>query len=231
MNLIENTAEKGPGEGANRLLLGTTGVGAGGGTGKGRNSPMIVALALLVMSVGAIYAMRRVGTVSGMGGDQLKVDYQPSVINAEFERRFVKAMDDLARSGRPLQVSAEELGPAPFDLRMRLSMGTVVAEGDDSSRAQMMAARAAAERDAESRRQQAEALRRVSDAASGLTVQGIIGGRVPVATISGRMCRVGDQVADGVLTVASIERDGVVVEGGGRRFLLQLGKRAVALEE
>ncbi|MEQ8770123.1 MAG: hypothetical protein RIB60_06400 [Phycisphaerales bacterium] len=205
--------------------------GFGGKSGKFGNQT-IVLLVLLVLSAGAVYGMRRVGIVSGISGQALAVEYQPSAINAEFERRFERAMDDLARSGRPIQVALEDLPDEPFNIDQRLSLATMaIAEVDPATLSEQQRLRAEAQRAEEERRRLAAMRERIDVEAARLKVQSMIGGRVPVATINGQLCRAGDQVGNGIFTVESITGEGVTVSASGRRFLVPMGKPAQELFE
>ncbi len=225
----------GSGEGANIFvdLEGRAGPepasGFGGKGGKFGNQTIIL-LVLLVLSAGAVYGMRRVGIVSGISGQALAVEYQPSAINAEFEQRFERAMDDLARSGRPIQVALEDLPDQPFNIDQRLSLATIaISEIDPATLSEQQRLRAEQQRAEEQRRHAAALRERVDGEASRLRVQSMIGGRVPVATINGQLCRVGDQVGNGIFTVEDISGEGVVVVASGRRFLVPMGKPAQEL--
>lgn len=197
--------------------------GFGSGGSRPMGNPAIVALALLVMSAGAIYAMRKVGTVSGISAQAMSVNYTPSAINPDFELRFDRAMDELARSGRPLQVTLDEQHLAPFQVSSRLALSRQPLD-DGSAAARAQQARLAQQRAEEERRNAADAARRVDHAVASIRLMGMIGGRVPVATIDGKLVRVGETIADGVLTVESIDGRSVVVGAAGRRFELQMGQ-------
>lgn len=235
--LAPNTGEGAGGEGANIFvdLEGRSGPepssGFGGRGGKFGNQTIIL-LVLLVLSAGAVYGMRRVGIVSGISGQALAVEYQPSAINAEFENRFDRAMEDLARSGRPIQVPLEDLPESPFEISRRLSIGGAsITEVDPAKLSEQQRLRAQ-QRLAEEERRRADALReRVDEESARLKVQSLIGGRVPVAMINGQLCRVGDQVGNGIFTVREITSSGVTVTADGRTFRVQMGKPAQEIFE
>jgi len=230
-----------PGEGPNgaphgagsRIFVDVGGdEGGGGKPTRGVGSQAVVALALLLMSVGAIYAMRKVGMISGLSGDALQVKYEPSAINTEFENRFTRAMDDLARSGRPLQVPPDELMMTPFEYQDRLAVKTDVVADPNDRRAQLRAQQLAQQQAEDERKRQAEFARQITQAVNKFEVQGMIGGRVPMATISGKLVRVGDHVGEGdIFEVIEIDGREVIVEASGRRFKLMIGKQPEELSD
>lgn len=203
---------------------------AAGSKPKGVPNQAIVALVLLVMSAGAIYGMRRVGTISGISGQELQVQYQPSAINAAFESRFDQAMNDLANSGRPVQVPAEVVPMTAFDMHERLTFGSepIESEGMDPARLAELRAQQQREQNAARRAQHRD---RIEDALGKLNLQSLIGGRVPVATISGRLVRVGDALMDGLLTVERIDGREVVVSDGVEMWVLRIGQAPTPLIE
>ena len=141
-------------------------------------------------------------------------------------------MDDLARSGRPIQVPLEDLPSSPFEVNKRLSLSSVsMSEVDPAQLSEQQRLRAE-QRQAEEQRRRAAVMReRVDEESARLKVQSMIGGRVPVATINGQLCRVGDQVGNGIFTVREITNKGVVVVADDRSFLIQMGKPAQELFE
>ncbi|GJM17929.1 MAG: hypothetical protein DHS20C14_01420 [Phycisphaeraceae bacterium] len=231
-------AAKPAGEGAN-MFLDLEGKAGGpepssgfGGKGGKVGNQAIIAMVLLVLSGGAIYGMRKVGTVSGISGKTLSVEYQPSAINADFERRFDRAMDELARSGRPLQVAAEELPEQPFEIDQRLQLASAAVEVNEADLNEAQRQRREQQLAEDERRRSADMARRITSEVRKLHVQSMIGGRVPVATISGQLCRIGDAVgADGLFNVQDISRDGVIVTAHGRRFLLTMAGETTELFE
>jgi hypothetical protein len=201
-----------------------------GGSGGKLGNQAIVAMVLLALSAGAIYGMRRVGTVSGISGKTLSVEYQPSAINAEFERRFTRAMEDLARSGRPLQVASDEIPARPFEIDQRLQLASAKAVINEDELSEASRLRLEQQRAEEARRRLADTAHRIDSEVRQLRVQSMIGGRVPVATISGQLCRIGDAVGkDGLFNVQDISRDGVTVTSHDRRFMLSMTGDVVEL--
>lgn len=220
-----NAAPRGAGSRIFVDVGGQDGAGASGKGSRGVGGHAVVALALLVMSVGAIYAMRKAGMISNIAGDALAVKYEPSAINAEFEARFGRAMDDLARSGRPLQVPADELMMQPFEYQDRLSIARAVPADPNDRMAQLRAQQAAQQRAEEERRRQADLAKRITQNVAKLEVQGMVGGRVPIATISGQLVRVGDRLGEGeMFEVLEITGRSVIVGADGRRFRLMIGQ-------
>ncbi len=205
--------------------------GFGGKNGKFGNQTIIL-LVLVVLSAGAVYGMRRVGIVSGISGQALAVEYQPSAINAEFERRFTRAMDDLARSGRPVQVPMDQLPTQPFEIAQRLALGSSSIEPVDPALLSEQQRQRAEQRRLEEMRQRAADMRaRVDTEVTRLKLQSMIGGRVPVATINGQLCRVGDVVGNGIFTVREISGEGVTVTASERVFMIRMGKPAEEIFE
>jgi hypothetical protein len=147
----------------------------------------IVLMVVLSVSASAIFGMRTLGVRAGIAMGSDVVEYTPPEIdrNSTYDR----ILADLARIQNPLDVALGEFGKSPFMLQQTAVAAPVdpVAAGEDNAEQ-----RAAAERQAriEARRKE------LTDQLAAMKVQSIMGGKAPLARISGEMYRVGDTVAD-----------------------------------
>ena len=91
---------------------------------------------------------------------------------------------------------------------------------------------AAAERAERDRLMRAEQERRIreeqearwAEALSRISLQGVVGGRVPLARIDGETVRVGDTLGEGMFTVEAIDGRSVVLRWEQRRWRLRYGQ-------
>lgn len=172
----------------------------------------IVLMVVLSVSASAIFGMRKLGMKAGIAMGSDVVEYTPPEIdrNSTYDR----ILADLARIQNPLDVALGEFGKSPFMLQQTAiaTPADPVAAGEDNAEQ-----RAAAERQArlEARRKE------LADQLAAMKVQSIMGGKVPLARISGEMYRVGDTVVED-FTIVSIEDRTVTLKADGQKFTLTL---------
>jgi hypothetical protein len=204
---------------ASKLAFGARAPGPDGGDGGMPSAPRtkvsqqtIVLMVVLSVSASAIFGMRTLGVRAGIAMGSDVVEYTPPEIdrNSTYDR----ILADLARIQNPLDVALGEFGKSPFMLQQTAVAAPVdpVAAGEDNAEQ-----RAAAERQAriEARRKE------LTDQLAAMKVQSIMGGKAPLARISGEMYRVGDTVAED-FTILSIEDRTVTLRADGQKFTLTL---------
>ncbi len=162
--------------------------------------PMQTIIIVVVMIAGAmaLYGMRRYGMGAGMTFQTPLVQYDPNAL-AKFapaeEKRVLAALES---SGAPVQVPVEAIQKNPFQLVLGPALTQITTDLGPSL-----------DREAERRRVEelaraAEREKLLTDAVGRLRVNGVIGGRVPLARVNGKLYRTGD-VIQGLLTVESID--------------------------
>ena len=172
----------------------------------------IVLMVVLSVSAGAIFGMRQLGMKAGIAMGSEVVEYTPP--QADHAKSYARIISDLARIQNPLDVALGEFGKSPFMLQQAAIVTPVdpVAGGEDTA-----AQRAEAERLAriEERRKQ------LTEQLAALRVQSIMGGKTPLARISGEFYRIGDTI-EGMFVVESIEDRTIGLKADGQRFTLTL---------
>lgn len=175
-------------------------------------------LLVVVLGGGALYGMRTMGMGPGVAGATVSIDYKPGDTSRDAADRFARVMDDLERSGRPVQVPAGAITGSPFRFADRAVQAETGPSGPNAAEREAMLR-------AERERQEREQLKRDIDfAASRLRLQGVLGGRVPVARINGETVRVGDEVGEYFRAESIDGRSVVLGSKDGRRFLIAMGQ-------
>jgi hypothetical protein len=199
-------------ESAEHKLLGDLGPGASSLARRHESRTGILLLIVIVGAAGGIlYGMRQLGMSAQLETLDLRIDY-PLDEQATFdvvERERLLA--DLQESGKIIQVALKDLKMNPFAWEAAQSPQP----DEDSSIAD---AQAAAER---ARIAMEKREREIGAAADKLVVRSIMGGKMPIANISGQIVRAGDTVAE-MFTVIEIKARTVVLEVDGR--LLEIGE-------
>lgn len=182
------------------VMPGLAGPGAMVSTRSGRFTGVAVLLAVMAVAGGALWAMRKMATGVAIGALKLpEIDYPLEgegaiVLNAQSE----VLLADLASSTQFPQVPLDQVQKNPFEF------------GDDAQ----PAADAAAPKDsaADKRAQQVAARRtELSRDAASLKLNSIMGGRVPMAAISGAVVEPGEMI-DARFRLVSIDGRRVTVE-------------------
>jgi hypothetical protein len=165
---------------------------------------------VVAVSAATIYFMRQYGVRAGIDFDTVTVEYQqPDESKA---RTYEKIMADLERIQRPMEVALGEFAATPFMLDRPVT--TVNAQDPNAGRMtpEELAADAERRRIEQRREELMMALR-------SLKVQGVMGGRVPLARISDETYRVGDTIGN-LFQIVAIEGREVILEHEGERFTL-----------
>lgn len=202
---------------------------AGGGPGmsapmhmaKKKKFPFESLLVVLALgsTAGSLAWMRKEGLKSGMTFADVNVDYKPPE-TAKTER-YESILNELTSANAPLDVALGEFTKSPFMLakaQVQVESGAMPTMDplSEKEREFLMA-----EQRQKARRE--ELLTKVK----GLKLQGIMGGRVPLARIDGITVKTGDLVAD-ELTVENIENRSIALSADGEMFIITMGEEEVA---
>ncbi|MEL7473921.1 MAG: hypothetical protein AAGK04_11445 [Planctomycetota bacterium] len=209
--------------------------GDGGGLGltglnsapkKAVNTQLVLAIGAVVVAGGLLYGMRRFGLDSGAALTDLIVDYPlESEVRRSEALRYERVIGELDRSARPYQISEDKLPVNPFSIP-----AAIVVEDPDTGKTipvnpigsknlptpeQLEARRIARIRDT------------VRSEYAKLSLQSVVGGRIPVAIIDGALVRVGDKVSES-LTVERIGgRSVVLIDTLDERHTLTMKQKAI----
>jgi hypothetical protein len=167
--------------------------------------PVVLAM-LLIVTVGSIAAMRAfAGKAIIESGTATQVDYTHTIDPAR-TAEYDRIMNDLARLERPMQLDVDLAAAAAFGEAKR-SQVVATASGESNGDRQS--------------RESARTKSELTSKASALVVQSVMGGRRPVARISGETYGVGDKVND-TFTVKAIDGRSVTLEAKGYLFTLSM---------
>ncbi len=189
-------------------LAGSSGSAKGGLLAQ--NGGMIVLLIVVAVAAALLMGMRKLGLAGRLELVDIKIDYpfeaeKGTVVGPNHQ----SVINDLRRSADVVQVPPEQVQMNPFEWK--------TADEKPAARDDLAVA------EAERLRRQAEARRREVDSAfSRLRLNSVMGGRIPVAQISGVLVREGDTV-DELFRVKAIEGRSVTLTVDGREYTLTLG--------
>ncbi len=175
-----------------------------------RANQAVVAGLLVVGAIGAIFAMRQFGMGPALSLAGIDVDYKPAAISAGTTPK--KVLADLDRSRRAVQVPAEFITQAPFELDS--AHATIAEPTVDPD----LARRAEEERLRLAREQHQQEL---DGALARLKLQSVMGGSVPIARIDGHVYKVGMRVGEFFTISAIVGRD-VTLTADGHSFVLSM---------
>ena len=169
-----------------------------------------IVVLVLAVAAGALFVMRKFGMGANIDLANIKIDYQfgqkETVVTADHDR----ILSDLQSSREIRQVPLEEIQMNPFAWNMRSRVTEDVVDTEALRR--------------ERERIEAEERRRtVQNAFDRLKLRSVVGGSHPMAQISGRMVRVGDEVGE-FFTVTAIEGRSVELLADGQTFIMSLGE-------
>ncbi len=189
-----------------------------------RGQTMFIAV-VLVMGAGAIFGMRQIAVSAAKAGELFNLNFQPQTEDVELNKKFNRVMQDLERSGRPMQVPLEQLEGSPFQFLTRGEISEPE-PGEDPSIAYQREQDRLRAHEAEMARQAAATRDTLITAElKKLTLQGVVGGSAAVARISGETYREGDTIAE-MFSVERVEGRGVILQVDDRYFVLQIGREA-----
>ena len=205
------------GEDAPLLLTDPLGGAAGSGVSRVRApQKLVVAGLILAGSAAAILTMRHFGLGSPAGAlAGLTFEYTPILGVGEAPKRV---LSDLERSRVALQVPQELIDQDPFVLESGVAADVPLDSGPSAD----AIAHAARTREEQLRLEREEAAREaVRSEFESLHLQGVMGGSVPVARISGQTVRVGSGIGEHFV-VESISGREVVLRAGEATFTLTM---------
>ncbi|MFG0315226.1 MAG: hypothetical protein ACF8LL_13705 [Phycisphaerales bacterium] len=188
---------------------------------------MVVALAVVAVGAGVIYAMRYIGMKAGLDEEIAQIDYTSQSENTEFSKRFGQVMGQLDESTIAVQLSEHEsFVDAPFARPSAMGKSDPVIKADPGmSEEERLALQRKRELELERQRRH-DAV--VSEALS-FHLQGVVGGSRPAARVSGQPVSVGSKVGE-YFKVTKITGRSVVIEADGMRFELAMGEETKQLD-
>lgn len=184
--------------------------------------------AVLALGVGVVFGMRQLSLAAAKAGELFSLEYQPEAEDVEAIAKFDRVMRDLERSGRPVQVPVDQLKASPFTFTFG-EEPIEIDPGEDMSMAQLREAQRQAA--LEEQRRAAEIRARndeIFKALGELKVHSVMGGSKPVAMISGKAVREGDEL--GMFRAVKIAGRTVVLEVDNRYFAIPMGGEAREIE-
>lgn len=174
-----------------------------------RFSGVFVLVLVVAMAGAVLFGMRQMGMGPKLSLAEIEIDYplEGGALQANSDHERILA--DLKSGGNVHRIPLEMVQTNPFLWRSLLPKETPAAKeatAEDLTRKQ-----------AEDRN------RKIAVAASGLVLNSLMGGRVPMARIDGQLVRVGDRVGD-FFTVTSITGRTVELECEGESFSIVMGE-------
>lgn len=182
-----------------------------GGGGRSVSTPAVLVAVVLVACAGLLWGMRKLGVGPLTGFDEVKIDYTPE--GSAKNGAHKKLLGELERSGQPVQVPTEQITKNPFKLAAKPN--DVIEPAKDNSEEILQKQLAA------TAKRKAEHEKKIADTLASLALQGVLGGTIPVARVSGETVRVGDTLAE-LFTVKSITGRTVTLEADGKEFQLTM---------
>ncbi len=173
----------------------------------------IVIGAVIVLSIGVLYAMRLYGMGAGISFATVPIDYQIDGKSARLTAEQRRILQELQLSGEPIRLAMSHIRKNPFQLNTKESsvLGPDIGELDPNAD------------DADLERQEALE-RQIAQAMGNLTLNSVMRGRIPIARINGKIVKIGDTV-EGVFTVKAIHDREVELEApGGKVFAISMGE-------
>jgi len=165
---------------------------------------------IVVTGTALLFGMRELGMAGGVELIEIKIDYPLDEKDRAPGPDHRTILEDLRTSGELRQVPPELVQMNPFEWK------------EDSATEQVVDNSAATE--AERKRREAQAREtQLKSALAQLKLNSVMGGRVPMAQISGQLVRVGDVVGQAFM-VTKIEGRTVALVIDGREFVLALGE-------
>ena len=187
---------------------------------------MAVALGVVAVGAGAIYAMRHIGMQAGIDEQVVAIEYTSQSDSPDFNRRFGEVMDELDESTVAVQLSEyESFIEAPFSRPGQIGDEEPVRAQPGMTEAERLALQQ--ERELEQQRQQRHDA--IIKEAKSFKLQGMVGGTRPAARISGQPVGVGSKLG-AYFTVQQITGRSVIIEADAMRFELAMGQETVQLD-
>jgi hypothetical protein len=174
---------------------------------------MALLIVVGIVAATVLFAMRQFGMTRRIEMLDFKIDYP--IEKAEMiklSKDHEEVLRELHSSGELVQVPLEQVQTNPFE--WKLAEKRVKSEDKDD-----------AALEAELALKAAEALKKkIEGRVAQMKLNGVMGGRVPVANISGTIVKVGD-VFEETFTVKAIEGRTVSLEAEGMAFTLEMAEK------
>ena len=186
--------------------------GAGGGAQgiMGQLGGFAVLAIIIMIGSGLLFGMRQLGMAGGVELIDIKIDYPIDERDRASGPDHRSILEDLRTSGEVVQVPAELVQMNPFEWKAETTQNEVVDDGPLREAERL-------------RKEQAARDNQIRSALASLKLNSVMGGRVPMAQISGTLVREGDTINPG-FTVTRIEGRSVTLRVDGRDFVLTLGE-------
>ena len=182
------------------------------------NVQVLIAVCVLAIGGGAIYAMRYIGMQAGLDEQVHTIDYTSETSTSDFSRRYNSVMRALEKSKTSVQLADESsFAPVPFMRPSPVKEHAVPVKPGMSEEERL-----ALQRKRDHERAIKERRDRVINEAMRFKLQGIIGGSRPAARVSGQPVRAGMKLGE-YFTVEKITGRSVIIEADGIRFELTMG--------
>lgn len=189
------------------------------------NTQLVIAVCVLAIGGGAIYAMRYIGMQAGLDENIVSIDYTSETNSKDFSKRFNTVLSTLDKSTVSVQFSnTDSFAPMPFSRPGEVDEDVIEIDPGLSEEERLALQR--------KREYELEIQRRhemVIGEAMRFKLQGIIGGARPAARVSGQPVRAGMSLGD-YFTVVEITGRTVIIEADGMQFELSIGQETVQLD-
>lgn len=182
---------------------------------------MVVALAVVAVGAGVIYAMRYIGMKAGLNEEIASIDYTSQSENSEFKNRFGEVMGELDESTIAVQLKDHDaFVDAPFSRPSAMGSSEPLVKPEPGMSEEE---RLALQRERELELERERRKNAVVSEAMSFELQGVVGGSRPAARVSGQPVSTGSKLGE-YFKVIEITGRAVVIEGDGMRFELSMGK-------
>lgn len=164
--------------------------------------------AVIVVSIGALYAMRLYGMGAGITFQTVPIDYQLEKSAARLTAEQRRILNDLQLSGTPIRIAMGHLRKNPFHLDSEAGEvigprpGPILDPGDKA----------------------AELERVIASSFARLELHGVMNGKIPIARINGKTVRVGDTVESTFVIKAIHDRTVELEATNGKVYALTIGE-------
>jgi len=189
------------------------------------NVQIVIAICVLAIGGGAIYAMRYIGMQAGLDEQVHTIDYTSETNSADFSHRYSSVMRALEKSKTSVELADQsDFAPVPFSHPVAVKEDQIPVDPGMSKEERL-----ALQKERDQQRAIKERRDSVIGEAMRFKLQGIIGGSRPAARVSGQPVRAGMKLGE-YFTVQAITGRSVIIEGDGLRFELVMGQETKQLE-
>lgn len=175
---------------------------------RGKYASATVVLAVIILAGGLLVGMRKLGMGPKLDILEIQIDYPLEEQDPSSGKDHGRVLADLRNGGNIGRIPLDMVQTNPFTWRtLKPLAAKETPKGDPAELLRL---------------QLEEQRKKVADAAQKLVLNSVMGGRIPMARISGELARVGDTVAGGFRVKSIIGRI-VTVESGDQAFTLSMG--------